>query len=320
MAVLLAVAACGDGDAPTATPAPTAAPATTAATSTTITTTTTLPLIPEIAVDPVAMPTAVLTDEFGGGIVETWCEIEYVEMADGTIVLDPVQTGIFRFLGIEHDRSDCDLALDDLLLAERYSAQYSGVGECFTGYRVQGDVVARTAAGEWRWPIDIDHEPPTIIHGCDGDEEPPGGPVPFGVRVRPFHDPLVEMFGPLGGVAWAFGGTHFLDVGDEPPDPVVYEALAAGLQAESPFTRCDTAEAVEGLAYRMLDFEDLPDWDAGLQTLVPYLIDTVVDLGTSGEGDDLCDLQLNNTLTFLTGRDLWGAREWAEWWVGREGR
>ncbi|HUU61030.1 MAG TPA: hypothetical protein VMX37_01395 [Acidimicrobiia bacterium] len=306
------------GSTTTADPTTTLPYTTTTSTTTTAstTTTTTLPPIPEIPLEVPAMPPAMLAEEYGGIAIDTYCEIEYVEMPDGTKIMSPFLTSVFRFMGVEHSTDDCDLALDDLVEKDRYSAIYRNIGECFTGFYARGEIVAAAGGEQWTWPVDIDHEPPPIITGCGDDEEPPGGPLPYWVTVNPYQEPLGALFGPLGTVAWAYAGERYLPIENGTPGPETYEILAAALHHESPYIRCGTAEIAEGLAVDLAAAaqEAGTPVDPLLQTLTPHLLANFIEMSASDD-EGVCPFVFERALWAVTGRDFPDPRAWAEWWL-----
>lgn len=317
MAVLV-LAGCGDGD--TVTPVTVTGSSLTTTSTTTTTTTTTVPPLPEIPLESIpVMPLAELDEDHGGPLlVETYCQSNPAGAGDDVGLVDPNLQAMFAFMGVEHDTVDCDMVVGIDLEAERYSAQYTGpAGVCFTGFTLQGEISVSVGDQEWSWDVDVHKEPPGWITGCDDDEESSDSPLPWSVRTAPFHEPLQEFFGPLGDLAFAAGGLGAIPVGDTPPDPEIYEVLAASLHSGSVDNRCRTVDIIKSLAFdifRLQESEEISS-DHPLWGLVPHLLYTYVELEESGRLEQDCFSDFESALGNVTQEDHRFVRDWAEWWV-----
>ena len=142
----------------------------------------------------------------------------------------------------------------------------------------------------------------------------------------------LDLFGPLGEVAVAFGRTLDIELEDQLPDNAIYEILTAALHAEDPHDRCRTVVIVQNVSFQVMDLEFVSlseshnPTDPGLLALVPHLIDIYVELaeadydtyvtGESGTWD--CHGDLDFALWVLTGADPGNQPEaWAEWWLAQ---
>jgi len=334
----LLVAACGGNGAiaPTTSVPPETTTTTVPATSTTVMATTTTVPMPEIETGPMPeLPPASLTEDYGGPLtIETVCiDLEVSPVGIGapeSVRADLAQT--FASMGVEVVDADCDLSLGVDLSAHRYSAEYENVGECFTGYDGGGDIVASAAGEQWDWGFGV--AKPTsefIIGDCDGDQAPPGGPVPASAWVPDFIDVFGDLFGPQGRVAAYLGLPEPLNVDVAPilqPEGVTYDALTAALYSDSPKETCRAARLIRELAEEFRSgggwvppSDDAADDDdeavsAGpeLLALVPYLIDRLIAAETEGWNCPHRDIEW--ALEVITDEDPdGGARGWAEWWL-----
>jgi hypothetical protein len=309
------VTACGSGDSVTAS----SLLLTPTTTSTSTTTTSTMPPLPELALEaPAAIVAAVGSDHGGPMVAETYCETNPRRVGDTGLLVDPDIEAMFGFMGVERGQgNDCDVAIGVHLESVRLAADYYTVGECFTGYTLQGFVSASVGDQEWRWDVDVRHEPPEQINGCGRWEEPPGGPLPRLVLLAPLRHPLGEIFGPLGEVAYAIGGVGRIPVEDEPPDPEVYEVLAGALHSGDKDYICRTLNIVSNLHFD-LGFNEgkgIPV-DHPVRGLVPHVIHAYLELASADQLDQGCWYSdFDRRLSDLTGEDLDGPRAWAEWWT-----
>jgi len=297
-------------------------PTTTITTTTSTSTTTTTTMIPDMQVDPPPdLPTASLTDAYGGPLpIETAC----LNLDIAPTVMDSAQfrlvlTEAFRFMGVEVVESDCDLEVDVAFQGGRYSAEYIGLGECFTGYTIEGAATA-TAFGQGLTSlVDVDYEPPLTISTCGGYSKPPGGFVPPYKIYAAMGESLEALLGPIARIAIPFGSdflSFFEFVGD-PSDLTVVDLLASALYMDDPQDRCRVVE----VAYNW----DTPGAEEpDMMPLVPHLLATYLELVEidqdtylSGEpGLWNCDGDIEEALWRITlQEDPEGPAEWVTWWL-----
>lgn len=303
---------------------PTTMITTTTSTSTTSTTTT----IPEIQVEPLPeMPTASLTDAYGGPLpIETAClnlDIAPTVMDSAQLEMALIET--FRFMGIEVVEDDCDLEVDVAFQGGRYSAEYMGLGECFTGYTIEG-AASVTAFGEGlASPVDVDHEPPLSISTCSGYAKPPGGFVPLFKIYAAVGEPLEALLGPIARIAIPFGSDYlnFFEFVGDPSDLTVVDLLASALYMDDPLDRCRVVEVAHNWDWVGGEAEE-PD----LMPLVPHLLATYLELVEIDHDTYLsrdsglwnCDGEIEDALRRITRQeDLRGPAEWVAWWLEHQG-
>ncbi len=331
-ALLLALgslAGCGsDADTIVSIPPTVTSSSTTSTSATTTTTaTSTTSTLPEIEVEaPPEFPTAGLTEAYGGPLpIESVClNLDVAPRVIDSELLRSALRDSFRFMGIEVVNADCDLDVDISLQGGRYSDNYAGLGECFTGYTIEGVIAASAAGQELSLPIDIDRETPFTISGCRGDEEPPGGPVPRVKVDRAVAEALEALLGPIARLAIPFGsqGPRTFSFAGDSSDLTVVDLLVSALYMDDPQDRCRVVEVAGGWE------ESSPGEAPDLMPLVPHLIATYLDMveidydtylsGESGLWD--CDGNIEFALFGITRQDdLWGPAEWATWWMEETG-
>lgn len=327
------VAACGDDTADTPVPIPTNASATTstsfAAATTTVahTTTSTWPELPDIDVGPIpALPTATLTEDFGGpSPIATACiEIDVTEDTGDPAEMSEALSNALGFMGIEVVDADCDLEMRVELDGGRYSAHYTVFGTCYTGWNLFGEFTASAVGLEWTWEIDENTSPPMTITHCPGD-----GPVPAGAWARSFTETLGDLFGSLGRVAGGWAYTFDMVLGVEVVDESIYEILIAALYEGAPEDRCRAVTITLDVALQAAAAADGDPDSPGIDSLAPYLVDTYLELaeadfdgymsGVAGTWN--CYDQLPIALEIVLageGVAFYFPEEWAEWWLARE--
>ncbi len=240
--------------------------------------------------------------------------------------IDAESTGIDRalqILGVEMVTVDCGAELQIAAVGSRYSAEYSGLGECWTG-EILSIESALTVDGEvWQtWVVDEDRPRPDKINEsqCSDSDTPvyPRRLALDGVIVAPF----VEIWGVPG--RFAIGAATLLGVdGIEFTDEVM--SLISFRLVNEPTTGNLAYKPMWGVlgdwTYELARHTDRFDDLDRLQQLIPILV-MLLDRpegqytwdgfswssGRSARGD-IADILEN-----ITGEDFESPAEWWGWW------
>jgi hypothetical protein len=266
-----------------------------------------------------ALPTATLSPDTGGPLeIGSMC-LDVASRGPGLHrgEIREALTAALGLMGVEVLNVDCDASLTVNVSGDARSAQYAGVGACWSGYVLNGEVSLTIDNHRVKaWAHQVDEPSAPYVSGCNQD--PALGWYLWQNEL--IGAPLKDMFGELGGLAAYFGFRQPYGPNEQATTRPSYGGpfTPVGVQAVAAWITADPA--------MLDDYDRLSGWlRAGGNALVgvtPYLVAHIdqdcqaapEDCERWSAGAERLLKEIYSANTGLRSPKYWYQSQWWAWW------